>query len=247
MKRGIRIVVAGGLVALVAAVTAWAAAPPSGPDPAVKEWPAWPYLTSCGYAQFYPVTAFSGNAEAELGSSPGEVALREALQRGEIPYVRSTHHWRRIAEDETHAEFVHGRLAGHLEWARFEKSEGEWKYTGGSSDCDPTSIVGSGTVVTWSLAEPGPGPKAVVRRIKVDLGPGPCNGGRPNNPRARITFREWGRKLLMTAWLKPLPEGIYSCPGVIEPPLKVTLPRKVKLSKLWDGATYPPRPAIERR
>jgi hypothetical protein len=246
MGRRSVIAVAAVLVALVSAAAAWAAtAPPSGPDPVVEEWPAWPYLTQCGGLPFYPVTVFSGNAEAELGTRPSEVALREALERGELPYVSSKSNWRLIAEDQDQAEFAHGRLAGRLEWVAFEFRDGKWQYQRSSSDCNPESILGEGRVVAWSLAEPELAPSVPVRRIRIHLNGGECSSGQPQNPRARLVFRKWGRKLLMSVWLEPLPPGFYTCQGIFEPPLKVTLPRKMRLHRLWDGGTYPPRPAIK--
>lgn len=246
MGRRSTIAVMGVLVALATGAAAWAASgPPSGPDPAVKEWPRWPYLTTCDYSlAFDPVSVFSGTTEAEKGTRPSEVALREALERDEIPYSRSDSNWRLLAEDEDEAEFVHGRLSGQLEWTSFQLEEGAWKMRRYSSDCEPTSIVGRGPVVTWDLAEPKKS-NDLVRRIKIRLGPGDCNDGKPQNPRARVRFRKLGRKLLMTVWLKPVSPGPHTCPGLIEPPLKVTLPRKIKLHRLWDGSTYPPRPAIK--
>jgi len=194
---------------------------------------------------FEPVAVFSGNADAEDGSLPSEGGLREAIAHKEIYVSDAVSNWRLLAEDEDEAEFVHGRLAGTLAWASFKLTDGRWKSSGGSSDCEPTSIVGNGPVVTWSVAQPnGSTPSGVVRRLKVNLGPGPCSSGLPQNPRARLVFEKWGRKLLMTIWLKPLPEGFYDCIGISEPPLKVTLPRKIRLDHLFDGSTYPPRPAI---
>jgi hypothetical protein len=49
----------------------------------------------------------------------------------------------------------------------------------------------------------------------------------------------------MSIWIEPLPPGFYTCQGVLEPPLKVTLPRRINLAKLYDAATYPPGPAVE--
>jgi hypothetical protein len=121
----------------------------------------------------------------------------------------------------------------------------EWEYRQYSGDCEPRSIVGNGPVVTWSLAGPkGLAPNAAVHRIKVSLGPGFCNDGKPQNPLARLVFRKWGRKLLMTVWLEPPSPGPHTCPGRVEPPLEVTLPRKTRLSRLFDGSTYPPTPAV---
>lgn len=253
MRRGIVIGVVGVLAALVATASTWAAFAPNGPDPVAKEWPAWPYLSQCEDGlPFYGPKVFSGPTEAERGSKPSEVALREFINHGDLPWLRSTRSWRTLAEDEDEAEFARGRLSGELEWASFRSEGGQWKFSSYSSDCKPTSIIGKGRVVTWSLAEPEePSSTAGVRRIKVHLGPGECASGAPQNPRARFVFRQWGRKLLMTIWLKPLPplppDSGHTCLGLIEPPRKVTLPRKIKLSRLYDGSTYPPMPAIERR
>lgn len=234
----------GFLAVLATAGVAWTAVP-SGPDPAVKEWPAWPYLSQCDYGSpFYAVNAFSGKAEAEKGSLPSQVALRNFLAKGDLPWLRGTRHWRLVVETADRAEFSRGSLTGELEWLTFESDEGIWKWSGYSSDCEPTSIVGGGPVVTWSVADPTVDPGTVARHIDVNLGPGPCASGKPKNPRARLVFKKWGRKLLMTIWLKPLPEGAYTCLGVVEPPLRVTLPRRMKLFRLYDGATYPPRPAV---
>lgn len=193
---------------------------------------------------FYAVTAFSGKAEAERGSLPPQIALREFLAKSDLSWLKGTRHWRPVVETEDRAEFSRGPLTGELEWLTFDLEEGNWKWSGYSSDCEPTSIVGRGPVVTWSVADSSLGPGTAVRHIDVNLGPGPCASGKPQNPRARLVFKKWGRKLLMTIWLKPLPEGVYTCLGVIEPPLRVALPRKVKLFRLYDGATYPPRPAV---
>jgi hypothetical protein len=219
--------------------------PPSGPDPAVVEWPAWPYETACGGQPFDPVAVFSGPTEAELGSGAPEAALREFLQKRPFPWTKP-HFWRLVAASETTAEFVRGRLASQLEWVSFELKDGQWREGPYWSDCEPTSIAGNGPVVTWSLApRKRPFPKW-VRRVRVNLGPGQCSGGLRQNPRARVTFKPLGKKLLMIVWLKPLPPGNYTCPGVLEPPLMVRLPHKVRLSRLFDGATYPPTPVLER-
>jgi hypothetical protein len=237
---------AGALaLACIAPPSAFAASPPSGPDPAVLEWPRWPYQATCGYLAFDPVSVFSGPTEAELGSSPPETALRAFLERREIPWVKPRF-WRLVAEDETTAEFVHGRLVRGLEWVAFELQDGKWKFVSYSSNCHPTSIVGRGTVVTWDLAPQEKPLRKWVRRVRVNLGPGNCSGGRSQNKRARPVFQPLGNKLLMTIRLTPLPPGVYTCPGLVEPPLTVRLPRRMRLSRLLDGGTYPPRPALGR-
>jgi hypothetical protein len=244
MWRGTAIVVAGVLAVLGAVGVAQSASAPVGPDPVVREWPAWPYLSHCEGLPFYAPAAFSGRAEAEMGSLPSELALLEFIEHGDLPWLRGTRHWRKVAEDEDQAEFARGSLSDELEWLSFQQEDGAWMFDGYASGCDPTSIVGEGWVFSWSLLDPKP-PNTAVRRIQIRLGSGPCSSGKPHTPRARLVFREWGRQLLLTVWVKALPPRRYTCQGVKEPPLKVTLPRKIKLSKLFDGATYPPKPALK--
>jgi hypothetical protein len=245
MRSGSVIVVVGVLAVLLTATAAWSAPGPNGPDPAVKEWPNWPYLTQCGEGlSFDPVAAFSGSANAERGSSPSEVALRDFIEQGDLPWLRSTRNWRHVASTEGQAEFSRGRLSGELEWLSFAQREGAWEFSGYSSHCHPVSKVGNGPAVGWDLAGNELKPKAELRRIQVSLSGGPCSGGRPLGPRARVVFKGLGRKLLMTIWIKPF-HGPRTCPGVFEPPLTVSLPRRIRLDRLFDGATYPPTPAIE--
>jgi hypothetical protein len=242
MRRRTIIGLVGILTVLTVASSAWSSFAPSGPDPVVKEWPAWPYLSQCdGGLPFYAPEVFSGLTEAEKGTKPSEAALREV-----VGDTSRSSNWRLLAEDEDRAEFVQGRLSTGLAWVSVELRDGAWRYWQ-SGGCRPTSIVGSGPVVKWRLAEPeAASPNAVVRRIRVDLPP--CNNGTPQYSQARPVFREWGRKLLMTIWVKPLslPPGVLpGCTKLRRRPLKVTLPRRIKLSTLYDGSTYPPFPAVK--
>jgi hypothetical protein len=87
----------------------------------------------------------------------------------------------------------------------------------------------------------GPG----TRRIKVDLSPPyrGCDGGRSLDAAARRPeFRQYGKRLVMTIWLEPLPPGVYTCQELEEPPLVVRLPGRLGDRRLFDGHTYPPRP-----
>jgi hypothetical protein len=246
MKKSVAVVLLScWLLAFGTASADPASEPPSGPDPAVQKWPAWPYLASCGGLPFDPVAVFSGPTGAELGSEGPEAALRRFLRNRYFPWINARH-WRRIAGDERTVEFASGRLSSQLETVMVELDGGRWKDTGYSSDCDPTSIVGNGPVVTWDLARQGKPLKKWARKVRVNLGGGPCSGGRPQNPRARAVFQPLSDKLLMTIWLRPLPAGVYTCEGISEPPLTVRLPERIRLSRLWDGATYPPTPALGR-
>jgi hypothetical protein len=64
------------LVVLVAAVSATGAADDAaGPDPALAEWPEFPYRVACREITFDPMAVFSGPTNAERGSLSSERAL----------------------------------------------------------------------------------------------------------------------------------------------------------------------------
>lgn len=231
----------GGALAIAAGVVA-APSNPQGSDPEVAKWPSWPYTTTCGSGlAFDPVSAFSRPAEAELGPGAAEEGLRRTIrewQRG-FPTLPE-HNWRVLAEGPGVAVYGHGRLPG-VESLALEESEGRWSFAGYSSRCEPTSIVGGQTAITWTLDDDQPALQPGTKRIWIDLGPGPCSGGRSQNARAmKPVFHELGRRLLMVMRLRPLPPGAYTCPGVSEPPLRVSLPRRLGTRKLFDGGIYPP-------
>jgi hypothetical protein len=56
-----------------------------------------------------------------------------------------------------------------------------------------------------------------------------------------------GRKLVITMTLEPVSPGPHTCQEVVEPPLTVRLPGRLGTRKLYDGGSFPPRPAAETR
>lgn len=220
------------------ALPAAATVPPRS-DPAVEEWPGWPYQAAC-YSVFDPVGAFSGPAEAELGSLPSEAALREITTSQTFPGPPQSE-WRLVSETETTAVFESGALSSPFPlWVLLERVDAMWKLAG-SGTCTPTTVLHGLAAVPWTIAAGQPGPRPSTRRIRIDLGPGPCSSGMGQNARARKPiFRQLGKGLLMTILLEPLPPGAYTCQGVIEPPLTVTLPGRLGARKLFDGGTFPP-------
>jgi hypothetical protein len=59
-------------------------------------------------------------------------------------------------------------------------------------------------------------------------------------------FRRIGKRLLMTVLLEPLPPGLYTCQGVVNPPMEVPLPGRLGKRRLYDGSTYPPSDVVAR-
>lgn len=212
-----------------------------GPDPAVSEWPEWPHPVACGYGTpFDPVAAFSGPTNAERGAKPSEKALAQYLREGELDWVRK-HQWRLVTDTANRAEFASGRLIPGPEWMTFESQGGVWKWSGYSSRCEPASLRRGRPAITWTLAK-GVHLTPKTTTIEINLGPGECSGGRSQNDRLqKPEFREQQGTLMMTLWLKPLPPGIYTCPGLIEPAVKIRLPGPLGKRPLMDGGTYPPR------
>lgn len=239
------------LAATVLAVAATASAvtgeDPQGPDPAVEEWPVWPYQASCYGPPFDPVSAFSSPTTAEYGSRPAEVALREAIQDPALAGVGMARHgWRWVSESATHGVFVTGALSGPGPWwASFKRDDQGWKWAG-SGTCLPRTVLHGLSAVTWTLAADQPALGKNTRRIRIDLGPGGCSSGMGQNERARKPiFRRIGKRLLMTMLVDPLPPGFYTCQGVLEPPITVTLPGRLGTRTLFDGGTYPPGDVVE--
>lgn len=220
-----------------------------GPDPVVERWPAWPFPTSCGDLKFDPVDAFGGPTGAEHGRRPSEVALGKFLRRERWAkeYV-PTRDWRLIAEESGKAEFASGRLASRYgpSSMSFEKEGSRWKWTG-LGGCRPTSIVRGEPAIIWRLPLRRRAPRRGARRLRVNLGPGPCASGGSQNERARKPiFRPYGDIVLMIMRLRPLPPGGYTCVGIREPALEVEVPAWVGKRKLFDGATYPPVDVVKR-
>lgn len=237
----------GALVAaLLVATTSFAAVAeaPAGPDPVVEKWPQWPYKTSCGDLEFDPVAVFGGPTGAERGSRQSEKALSAFLKRDRwaIDYLPARH-WRLLAETGDAAEFANGRLTygNGPSIVSFERKDGRWKLWGLSDGCEPTSNVDGFHAVTWTLPLDKPKPQSTDRHLWINLGPGPCSGGRSQNARARQpVVWQVNRKLVIAMTLKRLPPGGYTCEGIIEPPLKIKLPERLGDMRLFDGGTYPP-------
>jgi hypothetical protein len=245
----------GALLLLAAAALAAAEPrhePAGGPDPVVSVWAEWPHPVSCeGGLAFDPVAAFSGPTDAERGRSAAERALRRYLAQGAFFGLRQ-HGWRALRESHGVAEFAAGRLfAGsdpdavpELEWLRFHRTHGRWKWQGYAFGCTPHSIRRGVAAVSWTLAE-GQHLGSGTRRVRVDLGPGECDDGASQNARVeKPEFREQNGYLIMTLWLRPVPPGGHTCEGVVEPPLLVQLPEALGDRELFDGGTYPPRAAL---
>jgi len=151
-----------------------------------------------------------------------------------------------LASGSKEITFAQGRLPG-VHSLTVRKANGAWKFSAYSSRCRPTSIVGKRSAVTWTLAgktklRPG------VRRIWIDLGPGPCASGMSQNARAmKPVFRALGKRLVMIMRLRPLPPGAYTCEGIFDPPLRVSLPSRLGKRRLFDGGVYPPTPVIPHK
>ncbi len=239
------------VVVWASAEEAWASSTPAGPDPALAGWEEWSYPVTCSSPDqaFDPLTAFSGLTGAELGSSPAEQGLRAEIEGTKDWYEPiPAHGWRRIAESEAEAQFTRGRLSGQLEWLALARdTDGKWGFHQSSSDCEPTVSIEGGTVVTWSLARKQKHLTPQTQTLWIDLGPGECASGARQNPRARFRFRTMGKRLLMIAWLKPVGGGAQTCEGTIEPSRRVHLPQPLGEYRLFDGATFPPVPAVKTR
>jgi hypothetical protein len=185
------------------------------------------------------VSAFSSPTGVERGSSPPEKALRRFLARGELDWVHR-HGWRLLVEGHGIAEFAAGKLSGEMESMDFRRIGGAWKWQDYSSDCDPATLRRGRPAITWTLAA-GQHLNANTTQVDVNLGPGECNDGKSQNDRVqKPEFREQGGALLMTLWLRPVSPGGHTCPGLVEPPLKVKLPGPLGSRALMDGGTYPP-------
>jgi hypothetical protein len=213
----------------------------SGPDPAVAEWTQWPHRVSCGGRPFDPVAAFSSSPGVEMEDTPQVRAMEDFIKVGEDLGIRR-HDWRLLVEAPAHVEFGSGRLRGEMEWIVVDKRQDDWHFSGYTSNCEPATLRHGQMAITWDLATDQPQLRPSTRSILVNLGPGPCNGGRRQSGRLeKPEFREQNGNLLMTLWLRPLPPGGYTCQGVVEPPVRFKLPTALGDRELLDGGTYPPR------
>lgn len=235
-------------VALSVSSAPASAASASGPDPAVSEWPRWPYLTSCGIAPpFDPVAVFSGPTGAEEGSSPSAAALRGVLHDPALAWLGLPQHdWRLVSEANEYAEFIWGRLTQGMQRVTLQNSGDGWKLLGNGT-CELHSVVRERWAVSWSLATDQRPLGKNTRRVRINLSGGPCSSGMSQNERAHPAFRQMGRKLLLSVVVDPPPPGPHTCQGVVEPPLVVRLPGRLGKRKLYDGGTYPPVVATSPR
>lgn len=240
-----RVALIAAIAALALGATAGPAAAgtgivhPNGPDPALREWPSWPYPVTCGRNVFDPSTAFDGPTEAEAGSGAPELALRRYLAEG-LYAQTPQHYWRLAALSPTRADFASGLLSLGPFFLSFELEAGEWRVVGEPQTCTPRSLRDGRTALAWHLA-PGQSLGPRTRRIKVDLSGAGCHGKTPLAELAeRPRFVRVGRRLAMTIWSAPR-KGRFTCIGArTEKPLNVTLPTRLGGRQLFDGRTYPP-------
>jgi hypothetical protein len=227
-------------LALAGTADAWNVKYANGPDPAVSQWPSWPYPVGCLDATFDPVAVFGGPTEAELGQGGAEQALRRYLGEGLYPQVPKKY-WRLVSSTATGASFASGRLDQGLFWLSFELVEGQWRLAGDLDECRPRTVRDGNVAIDWGL----PSNQSLGRRsrrieVRLHAGRG-CDGGRSLNEAAEPEFRRVKKRLLLTVWVEPLPPGNYTCEQRIEPPLVLKLPGRLGGRQLWDGGTYPPR------
>jgi hypothetical protein len=234
--------VAAVLLCLAGAAGAqgWAIKFAQGPDPATARWSSWPHPTACNGVSFDPVSVFRGPTEAELGTGGAELALRRYLDEGVYSHL-PTRFWRLVAATETSAHFASGRLEQGLFWLGFQLVDGQWRPTGELEECRAQTERGGRAATPWTLAD-GDAMTKRSRRIRVHILDKRCQGFR--DPRTRAEAPEidrFGKRLVVTIWLEPLPPGKYKCPKPKTVPLVVRLPGALGERQLWDGSVYPPR------
>lgn len=219
------------------------------PDPVVNEWPVWPYPVNCEGISFDPSSVFSSTGPAERGTRSSEKALWRFLV-SEFPFRLPRHNWRLAGERNGSADFLHGTPGAEpesgreLEWFELRRVRGHWKMASYSSQCELRSRRHGSSAQPWFLAANQPPLTAETQRIRVDVGPGYCDGKSASEAETPV-FHEVAGKLLMTIWLHP-PHmtGLRVCePPPREPPLIVDLPEPLGDRELLDGGAYPPRPA----
>jgi hypothetical protein len=219
---------------------------PVGPDPVVERWPHWPYKTACQDGRaFPPVAAFRRPTGVETGPGEAEAALRRKIaEQPEGDLLRlPTHDWRVLIGGPDFVSFAQGRLPV-VRVVTFERSAEGWG-EGFSGACRPISVLKGRAAASWTLSSNQPPLRPSTKSLLVQLHGGGCSGGRSQNSRALPpVFEPIGkRRLLMTIRLRPLPSGPHTCEGVVEPPLRVTLPERLGDRGLFDGGSYPPEVA----
>ncbi len=241
--------ISGVLAALALAAPGFATSPASEPDPVVKEWPHWPYLVSCGVGMaFNPNKTFSRPANSERGKRPAERALRYLTTKGYMNWVPDNG-WRLGRETRRAAIFLRGHPGAEIESGeeleRFEleRRRGHWRMSGYDSPCYLLSVRGGSAASPWFLAQSQRRLTPNTRQVRVDVGPGYCDGKAAADAKKPV-FREMAGKLVMTIWLRRKQVASGACePPDHEPPLVVRLPAALGHRQLVDGGVYPPRPA----
>ncbi len=198
----------------------------------VAKWPTWPYQVTCGSLAFDPIAVFGGGPQ-----TPD--ALADFLATHNVPW-HPPGQWRLAAADEETAEMVSGRLSpGELDWMRFQNQDSVWRWTG-SGGCKPRSLRDGVSAGEWHLrgmTAPVPGTRVLHLAIE-ELS---CTGGSDPTPRVQAPDVRYSRhRLIVTAWVTPLPPGGYTCPSNPAARYAVRLPRPLGKRVLLDGGTYPP-------
>lgn len=236
-----RILKALALIAAIAmaSVVPGATASVSGPDPAVKKWPTWPYEVTCHGLPFNPIGVFGGTPGAQTGSQPYEVALREFLTKNTLPWIPPSQ-WRLVAANDEQAEFVSGQLPTELDWLLFKHEAAGWKWSG-SAGCTPRSLRDGVSASQWFPWRESVALLPRTRVLKIGIQELSCTGGA--NPASRIETPDVQyskNRLIVTTWVEPLPLDAYECPSNPAAPYKIKLPRPLGRRVLLDGGTYPP-------
>lgn len=235
------------VLALVLAAIAPLAAAARSQKPVLEEWPIWPYSVSCGPFAIDPVAVLSSPAGVENGSKPTEVALRAVLENPAFDWLGFGAGWRLAGEDADSAQFIAGNPREGLESLSLAFKDGTWQLAG-SGTCRLTSqVYGAYYAASWTLALDQPRLGRNTRRVQVVLSGGGCSSGIGLNDRSHFVFKQLGKRLLMSVWADPLPPGVYTCQGVVEPPLQVKLPGRLGARTLYEAGVYPPRLADETR
>ena len=239
-------------VALSAAPSSSADRAVPGPDPVLREWPGWPYRSTCGYMGFDPVQVFSGNAVAEDGDGAPEAALRKMLARN-FPFPLPDHGWRLAARRNDKALFLHGDLGAEFEGPdelldlELERRGGRWQMRTGGGFCNMFTVSPGRQSSAWSLAPKQPPLGPNTQHLRVITGARCSRKERP--PRVTPEFVEIGGRLVMTLWLRYARRDADGPAELCDPrvppwpPVKLDLPELLGDRELYDGAFFPPLPA----